>query len=30
MMEVTEEEEELLMSIRNYCKSYPDGYPQLL
>ena len=29
-MEVTFEEKELIESIRNYCKSYPDGYPHLL
>ncbi|MCM1077860.1 MAG: hypothetical protein NC344_06820 [Bacteroidales bacterium] len=29
-MEVTSKEEELLMAIRNYRKSYPDGYPELL
>lgn len=29
-MEVTEQEKELLEVIRNYNKSYPDGYPQLL
>lgn len=28
--EVTEKEKELLEVIRNYNKSYPDGYPQLL
>ena len=28
--EVTEQERELLEVIRNYNKSYPDGYPQLL
>lgn len=27
---VSEEEYELLEAIRNYNKSYPDGYPQLL
>lgn len=27
---VYEEEYELLEAIRNYNKSYPDGYPQLL
>jgi len=30
LMEVTPEERELLESIRNYNKSFPDGYPQLL
>ena len=29
-MEVTFEEKELIESIRNYRKSYPDGYPHLL
>ena len=29
-MQVTEEESELLAAIRNYNKSFPDGYPQLL
>ena len=29
-MEVTPEEEELIKTIRNYCKSYPNGYPELL
>ena len=29
-IEVTEEEEELLSAIRNYNKSFPDGYPELL
>lgn len=29
-MEVSEEEAELLAAIRNYNKSFPDGYPQLL
>lgn len=29
-MEVTFEEKELIESIHNYCKSYPDGYPHLL
>ena len=27
---VSEEEYELLEAIRNYNKSYPDGYPQLM
>lgn len=27
---VSEEEYELLEAIRNYNKSYPDGFPQLL
>lgn len=30
LMEVTPEERELLESIRNYNRSYPNGYPQLL
>jgi hypothetical protein len=30
IMEVSEEESELLAAIRNYNKSFPDGYPQLL
>lgn len=30
IIEVTKEEFELLESIRNYNKSYPDGYPELL
>lgn len=29
-MEVTPEEEELIKAIRNYCASYPNGYPELL
>lgn len=29
-IEVSEQEEELLEAIRNYNKSFPDGYPQLL
>ncbi|MBQ9362802.1 MAG: hypothetical protein IJT97_05190 [Bacteroidaceae bacterium] len=29
-MEVTAEERELLVAIRNYNRSFPDGYPQLL
>lgn len=29
-VEVTEEEYDLLESIRNYNKSFPDGYPELL
>lgn len=29
-MEVTDEEQELITAIRNYCKSYPNGYPELL
>lgn len=30
MMEVTPEEKDLIESIRNYNKSFPDGYPELL
>ena len=30
MMEVTPEERELLERMRNYNKSYPNGYQQLL
>lgn len=30
IMEVTPEERELIESIRNYNKSFPDGYPELL
>lgn len=30
LVEVTLDEKELLEVIRNYNKSYPDGYPQLL
>lgn len=29
-MQVTQEEEELIAAIRNYCNSYPNGYPELL
>ena len=29
-MDVTSEEEELIKAIRNYCNSYPNGYPELL
>ena len=29
-IEVTLEEQDLLEAIRNYCNSYPNGYPQLL
>lgn len=29
-MKVTEEEEELILAIRNYQNSFPNGYPQLL
>ena len=30
LMEVTPKERDLLEAVRNYNKSYPDGYPQLL
>ncbi|MBR3497001.1 MAG: hypothetical protein IKH37_09805 [Prevotella sp.] len=30
MMRVTPEERELIEHIRNYNKSFPDGYPELL
>ena len=29
-MDVTPDEAELITAIRNYCKTYPDGYPELL
>jgi hypothetical protein len=29
-LEVNEYEAELIFAIRNYVKSYPDGYPELL
>lgn len=29
-IELTEKEEELIRAIRNYQKSFPHGYPQLL
>lgn len=29
-MEVSYEEQELLLAVRNYCNSFPNGYPQLL
>lgn len=29
-IKVTSDEEELITAIRNYCDSYPDGYPKLL
>ncbi|MGN0050205.1 MAG: hypothetical protein ACI37N_03335 [Prevotella sp.] len=29
-MSLTPEEEELIKAIRNYCDSYPNGYPKLL
>lgn len=30
LLEVAPDEEELIAAIRNYCKTYPDGYPELL
>ena len=30
LMEVTSKERELLERMRNYNRSYPNGYPQLL
>ena len=30
VMKVTQEEKDLIESIRNYCNSYPNGYPYLL
>lgn len=30
LMELTPEERELIEAVRNYNKSYPNGYPQLL
>lgn len=30
IMTITLEEQELIMAIRNYCNSFPNGYPQLL
>ena len=30
LMALTPEERELIEAVRNYNKSYPDGYPQLL
>lgn len=30
LLEVTPDEEELIAAIRNYCKTYPDGCPELL
>jgi len=30
LMEITPEEKELLERLRNYNRSYPNGYPQLL
>ena len=29
-IQVTPEEKDLLAAIRNYNKSFPDGYPELL
>lgn len=29
-IELTEKEEELICAIRNYQKSFPNGYPQML
>ena len=29
-IEVTETEADMIAAIRNYVKSYPDGYPELL
>lgn len=29
-IKLTEKEEELIRAIRNYRKSFPNGYPQLL
>ena len=29
-IKLTEKEEELIRAIRNYQKSYPNGYPQML
>ena len=29
-MSLTPEEEELIKAIRNYCDSFPNGYPKLL
>lgn len=29
-IKVTSEEENLIMAIRNYVNSYPNGYPRLL
>lgn len=29
-LRVTETEENLILAIRNYCNSYPNGYPYLL
>ena len=29
-IKVSQDEEELIKAIRNYCDSYPNGYPELL
>lgn len=29
-MALTEDEADLISAIRDYCKSYPNGYPDLL
>ncbi len=29
-IKLSEKEEELIMAIRNYQRSFPNGYPQLL
>lgn len=29
-IELTEKEEELIRAIRNYQRSFPNGYPQML
>ena len=29
-IELSEKEEELIRAIRNYRRSYPNGYPQML
>lgn len=29
-LKVTESEEELILAIRNYCESFPNGHPDLL
>ena len=29
-IKLTEKEEDLIRAIRNYRKSYPNGYPQML
>ncbi len=29
-IELTEKEEELIRAIRNYQRSYPNGFPQML